>query len=200
MRTLRDSESEREIILASRSPRRRELLTAAGYRFRIIPPDDSAECGICSGEMPPEFVSRLARQKATDVAGRCSAGLIIGCDTVAECLGQILGKPADYEHARRMLTLIRGREHRVLSGLCLLDAQTGRSRIGVAVTRLYMEPITDAQLDRYLDSGDWEGKAGAFGYQDGYSWLRILEGSESNVVGLPMELLAEMLAEFPADG
>jgi len=191
-----ESRSVLHLILASGSPRRRELLTEAGYSFRVIPPRESAECGICSGETPSELVARLARQKAADVAQRCTAGLVIGCDTVAECLGRILGKPGDIEHARQMLGLIRGREHRVLSGLCLWDVATNRHDVRVAVTRLIMEPISDDQLQAYLECGQWEGKAGAFGYQDGHDWLRVLEGSESNVVGLPMELLAEMIEEY----
>jgi septum formation protein len=183
-----------ELILASRSPRRRELLAEHGYTFRVVPPSASAECGVCSGETPAQLVARLAWQKASDVAAQCASGWIIGCDTVAECLGQILGKPHDLAHARQMLMLIRGREHQVLSGLCLWDVTNQRHQLGVAVTRLFMEPISDDQLEAYLDSGDWDGKAGAFGYQDGHSWLRILEGSASNVVGLPMELLADMIA------
>jgi septum formation protein len=216
-----------ELVLASRSPRRRELLVEHGYTFRVVPPSDSVECdasltprrpafddpwivaffcGVWSvplpslhipgdggSETPAQLVARLAWQKAADVAGRGDSGLIVGCDTVAECLGQILGKPRDRSHARQMLSLIRGREHRVLSGLCVWDASNDRYQIGVAATRLIMESIADDQLQDYLDSGDWQGKAGAFGYQDGHDWLRILEGSESNVVGLPMELLAEML-------
>jgi septum formation protein len=80
--------------------------------------------------------------------------------------------------------------------VCLWDVDANSHRVRVAVTRLLMEPITDDQLQQYLDSGDWEGKAGAFGYQDGHDWLRILEGSQSNVVGLPMELLAQMMTEM----
>ena len=91
------------LILASSSPRRRQLLDEAGYAFEVIAPSDSAECGICSSETPPELVARLAYQKAEDVAKRLETGLIIGCDTVAECLGQILGKPKNRQHAREML-------------------------------------------------------------------------------------------------
>ncbi len=185
-----------ELILASRSSRRRQLLIEHGYTFRVVAPDESAECGVRRGESPRELVARLAWQKAADVAGRLDAGLIIGCDTVAECLEQVLGKPRDVRHARQMLNLLRGREHRVFSGLCLWDTAANRQRVEVAVTRLKMDRISDDQLERYLDSGDWEGKAGAFGYQDGHAWLQVLEGSESNVVGLPMELLAEMIARM----
>jgi len=156
-------------------------------------PSDAAECGVCSGESPAELVVRLARQKAADVAQRVNTGCVLGCDTVAECEGQILGKPYDEQHARAMLQRLRGREHRVLSGLCLWGIPDQEPRTGVAVTRLRMDPISDTQLDDYLAGGQWEGKAGAFGYQDRLGWVHVLEGSESNVVGLPMELLEEML-------
>jgi septum formation protein len=188
-----------KLILASQSPRRRELLTAAGYKFDIVVPDESAECGICSRETPPELVARYARQKAADVASRVDSGIILACDTVAECQGSILGKPRDRDDARQMLDLIRGREHRVYSGLCLWGRPDDRRLLRVAITTLVMDPITDAELKDYLDSGLWQGKAGAFGYQDRPGWLHIVEGSESNVVGLPMELLAEMLSEFESN-
>ena len=124
------------------------------------------------------------------------AGLILGCDTVAECNGQILGKPADPEHARAMLSTLSGREHRVLSGLCLWRVPDGEPMVDVAVTRLRMDELSPEQLDEYLAGEQWEGKAGAFGYQDGLDWVHVIEGSESNVVGLPMELLAEMLTHY----
>lgn len=184
-----------KLILASRSPRRRELLEEAGYLFEVVPPSDKAECGVCSGENPFQMVARLAHQKAADVASGISEGLILGCDTVAECNGQILGKPADKSHARRMLEALRGREHRVLSGLCLWNKPHREPVVRVATTRLRMDPLSDEEINDYLASGQWEGKAGAFGYQDRLGWVHVVEGSESNVVGLPMELLAELIAE-----
>jgi len=186
---------QRKLILASRSPRRRELLAEAGYQFDVVPAANSVECGVCSRESPAEVVARLAYEKAADVARRVGQGFILGCDTVAECNGQILGKPPDIATARRMLQLLRGREHRVLSGLCLWDYPDAQPDTRVAVTRLKMDEISDRQLDEYLDSYQWEGKAGAFGYQDRLGWIHIIEGSESNVVGLPMELLHKMLAD-----
>lgn len=185
------------LILASQSPRRRELLAEAGYPFEVIPPADSAECGLCSGESPPELVARLAYQKARDVAQRVAAGIVVGCDTVAECRGQILGKPVDRDHAKQMLELLRGRDQAVYSGLCLWHRPADRIRVEVAVTRLRMDPLTDDQIEEYLESNQWEGKAGAFGYQDRLGWVHVVEGSESNVVGLPLELLEKMLAELP---
>ena len=124
------------------------------------------------------------------------SALVLGCDTVAECDGQILGKPEDAAHARRMLQSLSGREHRVFSGLCLWPAPDGEPRVRVAITILRMDPLSDRQLDDYLAGNQWEGKAGAFGYQDRLGWVHIVDGSATNVVGLPMELLAEMLGEM----
>ena len=182
-----------KLILASQSPRRRELLAEAGYTFDVVAPEEHVECGVCSRESPAELVARLAYEKAANVAGRVGSGLILGCDTVAECDGQVLGKPPTMDIARRMLEMLRGREHRVLSGICLWDYPRLPPDTQVAVTRLRMDPISDAQLDEYLQTYQWEGKAGAFGYQDSLDWVHVIEGSESNVVGLPMELLKEML-------
>jgi septum formation protein len=195
-----------KLILASRSPRRRELLLQAGYSFEVRPPEENVEDGLehgagalIGGESPADLVARLACQKAADVARRVPSGLVIGCDTVVECRGEILGKPADEHHARQMLRALSGREHRVLSGLCLWRVSDGRCQVRVAATTLRMDPLTERQLDEYLTSGAWQGKAGAFGYQDRLGWVHVIEGSESNVVGLPQELLAEMLAQFTID-
>lgn len=185
-----------ELILASSSPRRRELLTKAGLPFRVIEPDPSAECGVCSRETPPEMVARLAYQKAANVIDKIEQGLVIGCDTVAECMGLILGKPQNRRHAQEMLERLRGRPHAVYSGLCLWDKATARRSVRVDVSRLTMDAITDEQLQAYLESELWMGKAGAFGFQDGPPWIHLTEGSATNVVGLPMELLRVMLDEF----
>ena len=187
---------QREIILASSSPRRRELLDRFGYTFRVLEPDPNAECGICSRETPPELVARLAYQKAANVIEKIDSGLVLSCDTVAECVAIILGKPENREHARQMLQRLRGRRHSVYSGVCLWDKVTSNRSIRVDVSHLWMEPITDDQLESYLDTEQWVGKAGAFGFQDGPNWIRLDEGSASNVVGLPMELLSTMLAEL----
>ncbi|MGB9689039.1 nucleoside triphosphate pyrophosphatase [Thermogutta sp.] len=186
----------RELVLASQSPRRRELLEQLRIPFRVVPPDDSAECGICSGENPAQFAARMAFQKARNVAEKVGRGLILACDTVVECRGQLVGKPRDVDHAREILRLLRGNEHRVFTGVCLWDYPDRSPDIRVACTRLVMDFIPDDAIQEYLDTGLWEGKAGAFGYQDRLGWLKILEGSESNVVGLPIELLQEMLASL----
>ena len=187
-----------KLVLASRSPRRRELLAEAGYDFEVVVPDESAECGVCSRERPEQLVARLARQKAANVASKITchphvSTRVLGCDTVAECEGQILGKPTDEMHAQRMLQMLSGREHRVLSGLCLWNVPGGDPVVRVAVTRLRMDRLSAVEIDDYLATGLWEGKAGAFGFQDRLGWIHVVDGSPTNVVGLPMEMLAEML-------
>jgi septum formation protein len=187
------------LILASSSPRRRELLADAGFAFDVIAPDASVECGVCSESGPAGLVAELAFRKATAIVeqlrgdDRRQGDIVLAADTVAECDGFILGKPRDEDGARAMLRQLSGREHRVYSGVCVWRVGDSEPETRVAVTRLRMDPLSDDDLDEYLRSGQWEGKAGAFGYQDRLGWVHIVEGSESNVVGLPMETVAEML-------
>ena len=185
------------LILASGSPRRAQLLQSAGYEFTISVASDEAECGMCSRETAPELVARYAYRKAADVVSRFECGLILAADTVASCLGQILGKPRDVDHAESMLRMLSGRKHDVYTGVCLWSVQQNQCLVEVVRTELEMSPLSEEMLESYLDSMLWEGKAGAFGYQDGNDWLQVLgDGSESNVVGLPMERLAELLENF----
>ncbi|MFV2065918.1 MAG: nucleoside triphosphate pyrophosphatase [Pirellulales bacterium] len=192
--------SAHRLILASGSPRRRELLSRAGYRFDVMVPDASAECGVCTETGPAALVVESATRKAADVVARVEHAVVVACDTVAECQGRILGKPVDTDHAREMLAALSGREHRVYSGLCVwpVDRNTPSdprtvAELRVAITSLRMDRLAEEQLAAYLASEAWEGKAGAFGYQDGLDWVHIVEGSESNVIGLPMEVLEEIL-------
>jgi septum formation protein len=186
------------LILASGSPRRRQLLNEAGYEFEVIAPHEDVECGVCSQNGPAGLVTDLAYRKAAAVRGQLSlpqATILIAADTVAECDGFVLGKPRDDVHARAMLQQLRGRAHRVLTGLCVWPLDRPEPSIQVAVTNLVMDDLSNQAIDDYLTTGEWQGKAGAFGYQDRLGWVHVTEGSESNVVGLPMEMLAEMLRD-----
>ncbi|MGL4514848.1 MAG: Maf family protein [Lacipirellulaceae bacterium] len=196
-----------ELVLASGSPRRRELLVAAGYAPRVVPPRPGAEeCGLCTNCGPAELVIDLADRKLRDVLDRFAVGeasppaagaVVLAADTVAECGGTILGKPADEAHARQMLRSLSGREHRVYTGIALaVSSATGPGPITrlFETTVLTMDPLSDQWIDDYVESGAWEGKAGAFGYQDGLGFVHVLRGSESNVVGLPMEVVRRLLA------
>jgi len=197
------------LILASGSPRRRELLTQAGYSFTVLRPDDDAESPFTG--TPEELVRHQARCKGENVFQRIQFGeeaisfpepyypVIAACDTIAVCKGEILGKPIDRSDAEWMLRLLSGSRHEVLSGLylrplCGKTAENTPPAIEIIErTILEMEPLSEERIFSYLNSGLWCGKAGAFGYQDGNDWLTIIDGSESNVVGLPMERLAEEL-------
>jgi septum formation protein len=180
-------------------------LQDAGYEFEVVAPRNEVECGICSTGGPATLVTEIAVAKALDVAAQLKDrgdlaafnGVIIACDTVAECDGAVLGKPADEAHARSMLLRLRASVHRVYSGLCVWAPQEDDAApdVRLAVSELRMDFINDEALDEYLASGLWRDKAGAFGYQDRAGWLHLVRGSESNVVGLPLELLAAMLAE-----
>ena len=188
--------SKENLILASGSPRRAQLLAAAGYDFTVMVAGEDAECGMCSRETAPEMVARYAYRKAADVVSRIDTGFVLAADTVASCVGQILGKPRNQEHAEEILRLLSGRRHDVYTGICLWSTEQNRCLVDVVRTELEMLPLSEEMLEEYLDSMKWEGKAGAFGYQDGNDWLLVRSGSESNVVGLPMERLAELLENF----
>ncbi len=198
---LMSQESPRSIVLASRSPRRLQLATAEGWRVRVVVPPEEAESEAAPrgpDESLAQYVCRLALAKAKAVAtgGPESPleGMILACDTVAEVDGRILGKPADRADARRMLLDLSGRRHRVVSGVCLWPQPDGLPLFGDAESLLEMGELSDEFLEWYLESGMWAGKAGACGFQDERLPLKLVAGSPSNVVGLPLELVREMLA------
>ena len=184
------------IVLASSSPRRLELARSAGWAVQVVLPPESVETGSPrNAEEPLEaYVRRLAQAKAEAVAALVETGTIVACDTLSEVDGEALGKPVDRDDARRMLAALSGRRHRVVSGVCVWRRPHGLPRLATAESLLEMAPLEPDLLDWYLNSGLWAGKAGACGFQDDRLPLRLVTGSPSNVVGLPLELLAEMLA------
>ena len=184
------------IILASQSPRRKTLLQTAGYDVLVIPPDESAEHSVEFIDDPRCFVKEAAEAKARFVAKRLKEGVVLAADTIAVCDSQRLGKPTDREDARRMLRQLSGRRHRVLTGVVLWHRPSDRIVRKIAETELQMDVLEEAEIESYLDTGLWKGKAGGFGYQDGWDWLHVVRGSESNVVGLPIESLPVWLDEL----
>ncbi len=194
--------SPERIILASGSPRRAELARAEGWNVEIVPPPETVETE-AAPQGPDEsleaFVVRLARAKAEAVLAVRPCGTILACDTLSEVDGLPLGKPKDPEDARRMLMALSGRRHRVVSGVCLWPAMPRAAREPVtahAESQLFMPLLEHAFIDRYLETGLWQGKAGACGFQDGHVPLELVSGSASNVVGLPLELVRAMLARL----
>ncbi|MEN0109936.1 MAG: Maf family protein [Planctomycetota bacterium] len=203
--------SQPRLMLASGSPRRRELLEAAGYALEVTPPSDGAEDpSLCSGCGPVELVRDLATAKLRNVGDRLAAqgtdAVVVAADTVAECGGAILGKPTDEEHAAAMMRTLSGRRHRVYTGLAIGRSGGGAfSTLSVETveTTLTMDELPEAWIEDYVAGGLWRGKAGGFGYQDGLGFVAVERGSETNVVGLPMEVLTERLAALgvtPAGG
>ncbi|TWT75870.1 Maf-like protein YhdE [Posidoniimonas polymericola] len=193
------------LILASGSPRRSQLLSDAGYRFEVIPPHDSAEADAPRLPDPTSLVCDLARRKAEDVvkrlAGEPQPSWVLAADTIAECGGQVLGKPDDAADARRILEALSGTRHSVLTGVCLWRSdQPAPAECWHAESQLEMDRLGDRWLEDYLASGAWEGKAGAFGYQDGLVFVRIVAGSESNVVGLPLDEVRAMFQRVGWNG
>jgi septum formation protein len=183
------------IILASSSPRRRELLHGLGVEFSVIPSDaDERVEGTVS---PGLFVETLAQRKAETVAHGCSQrSLVIGSDTVVVLNGEILGKPADEDDAYRMLTRLAGSTHEVYTGLCVMDT-AGEQKTGYTVTRVFFRELSEERIRRYIATGEPMDKAGAYGIQGfGSAFVSRIEGDYFSVVGLPLILVSDFLEEF----
>ena len=185
------------LILASASPRRSELLTQAGYTIEVVRPpfDEPDEMGPA---VPAEAQAEaLSYFKARSVANTITDGLIIAADTVVGLDRAVYGKPRDADDARRILRALAGTTHQVISGLTLLEAKTRRRMIGHDTTVVTMRSLSPKSVESYLASGAWQGKAGAYGIQaSGDAFIERIDGSFTNVVGLPMELLARMLTDW----
>ena len=187
---------KRGLILASASPRRRQLLEEAGYAFEVDP-SDVDEPGPEPGADPGAYAAGLAWRKARAVAARRGAGLILAADTVCSVAGEILNKPIDRADAERMIRLQEGGDADVITGLCLYRGDRDEWVGAVEVSVVRFRALGDAERSAYLDSGRWEGKSGAYGVQDRDPFVSVARGSFSNVVGLPMERLAALLAAHP---
>ena len=168
----------------------------AGYEFSVIVPDDSVEDTADKDLPPDQLVIQLAFLKAQYVAATLESGIVLAADTIAHCEGEILGKPTSRDDAKRMLRLMSGRAHQVLTGVCLWNCAAGKRHTYLEITSLRMDVLSDLQLEQFLDSGGWQGKAGGFGYQDGLNWVHIESGLASNVVGLPIERLTNWLSQI----
>jgi septum formation protein len=184
------------LILASASPRRRQLLAEAGYTFEVDP-SDVPEPDPASETSPSEYAAHLAWRKAMAVASRRSGGLILAADTVCAVKGIILNKPLDRADAERMIRLQEGHETDVITGLCLYHSGKDEWLGAVEKSVVHFRPLSDAERTSYLDSGRWEGKSGGYGVQDRDPFVSVVRGSFSNVVGLPMERLERLLELCP---
>ena len=186
---------QRKFILASASPRRLELLSALGYDIRVEAADIDEDAFV--GETPEETVRRLSEAKAKAVADKVTlaAEVVVAADTMVVLDGETLGKPSDPKDAVRMLTLLSGRSHRVLTSVTVWDTATGQAQTDVEETEVEFRELSDLEIEAYVATGDPMDKAGAYGVQSAFL-VRQVRGSLSNVAGLPMEMLGGMLSSL----
>ncbi len=183
-----------KIVLASTSPRRRELMESLGVPFDVIAPEGVEE--IQEGD-PREVVTINASAKASKVADGLCGGLVVGADTVVVVDDIIMGKAEDPPEAREMIEALTGRMHRVLTGLAVVDAKTGRMDVAAVETKVWMHSLTDEEIWDYVSTGEPMGKAGGYAIQGaGGALVERIEGCFENVVGLPLSRLRSMLGGF----
>jgi len=186
-----------KIVLASASPRRVELLSSAGIEFEVIPGDVSED--ILTGETPEDYVERLARAKAEDVARKTDGRFFIGADTIVLCDGEIMGKPEDSADAERMLNKLSGIPHEVITGFAVYDKERDGVIADTVRTRVYFKQLSDEEIRAYIATGCPFDKAGAYAIQGGAAHMvEKIEGSYTNVVGLPLCEVVETLRRMGA--
>ncbi|MBP3961409.1 Maf family protein [Paenibacillus lignilyticus] len=196
------SSNVRRLVLASSSPRRRELVAALDLSLPVLILSSDTDESTPTDWLPAQIVEQLGLRKARASAEMlqdddASHSLVIGADTIVVLDGQVLGKPADEQDAIRMLTELQGREHEVYTGIALVDTSSGRELVHHRMTRVMMKSMHNDQIKRYVASGEPMDKAGSYGIQGlGATLVDRIDGCYFNVVGLSLSLLSDMLAEF----
>ena len=186
------------LVLASTSPRRNELLSLLDLEFQVVPPSASEEPG--SHEKPEKLVERLALAKARSVAESTRTGLVVGGDSVVVLDGRVMGKPGDAAEAWEMLRSLRASQHVVISGVAVVNAEDGSSRVDSRTTTVVMRDYSDAEIEAYVASGEPMDKAGAYAVQDEtFHPAARVEGCYANVMGLPLCTLVELLKDSGSD-
>lgn len=171
-----------------------------GFCFEVATPPLEEPDRLGVDLSPPQRVEAISHFKARSVAAHFGDAVILAGDTLAALGGRVFGKPVDRDGARAILTALSGTTHQVVTGVTLLSARSGERLIRHDTTAVTMKRLTDAEMEAYLDTGAWKGKAGAYGIQDrGDAFIDRLAGSFTNVVGFPMELVTQMLAEWSID-
>jgi MAF protein len=192
-----------QLVLASSSPRRKELVASLGLSLPVYILSSDADESVPSDWAPAHIVEQLALRKAHATAAILrerkeeQPSLVVGADTIVVVDGQVLGKPLDRDDALSMLRSLQGREHEVYTGVACVVAQSGAATVAHRMTRVYMKPMTDEGLKRYIATGEPDDKAGAYGIQGlGATLVEKIDGCYFNVVGLPISLLSDMLAQY----
>jgi septum formation protein len=188
--------SKLDLILASASPRRRDLLAGLRARFHVVPSDVSEK--LLEGETPAAHVSRLALAKAMDVSKRIVDVWVLGADTIVLIDGQILGKPSDQDEARSMLAMLAGRTHKVFTGYAIVHARFPElRRVRYVTSEVHIRELSAGEIADYVDTGEPMDKAGAYAIQGiGSGIVETVSGSYTNVVGLPLCEVARDLKEL----
>ncbi len=182
-----------DLILASSSPRRRDYLEKMGVRFVIMKPD--ADETIMVGESPSDYVARMAAEKAQIIADLHPGEVVLAADTIVVCHDMIIGKPTDREDAKRILRLLSGRTHEVMSAVCIIKDEVEKNF--TVTTEVTFAPLSEELIDTYVASGECDDKSGAYAVQGIASmFVSKVSGSVSAVVGLPICQVREALAEF----
>ncbi len=182
------------IILASASPRRKELLTKAGYRFTCLSADIDESAFLSKDISPCEYAKRLAVAKAKSIAERYPCSVVIGADTVVDFAGEIIGKPTDAKEAEQITKKLFSAPHKVITAVAIVRLSDGIEIIESDITTVYPKRLTPEQIAEHIEGKSWRGKAGAYAIQEGGDeFVEKIEGSLTNVCGLPMELLQRML-------
>jgi septum formation protein len=183
------------VILASNSPRRRDILRQIGIDFVQLPVD--ADEKIRPGERPEDYAERVSLDKARVAAVKAGSGVVIAADTIVALESSILGKPTDVRDAHRMLKLLSGRMHHVITGLTVMDAATGKTVTRTVNTKVWFRELSDTEIEAYIATGEPLDKAGAYGIQEkGALLVNRIEGCYFNVVGLPLAVLGQILGDF----
>jgi septum formation protein len=188
-----EASAPRSLILASSSPRRRELLAQRGFAFQIVNPEVDERA--LPGESPPELAARLALAKARAVALRAPPrAVVLGCDTIVVLGEEVLGKPDDERHAVEMLLRIAGRTHRVLTAFAALADGPGAEQVGVEESLVTLRAVSRSEAEAYAAGGEPLDKAGSYALQgEGARFVTRVQGSKSNVIGLPLERVEPLL-------
>jgi septum formation protein len=185
------------LILASASPRRRQLMSEAGYEFSVVPPNIDESAFKTNDVEPVEYAKRLALAKAKSVAQEHPHSIVIGADTIVDFQGRIIGKAVNAKEAGQITKELFSASHKVITGVAIVRLSNGTELVRSDSTTVYPRKMTAEQIAEHIKSGSWRDKAGAYAIKEtGDEFVEKIEGSLTNVMGLPMELLGSLLAQL----
>jgi septum formation protein len=186
-----------QIILASASPRRKQLLAKAGYQFAVVHPEIDEAAYSTEQIAPEQYAQKLALAKAKSIAVKHPESLVISADTIVDFQGEIIGKPADAKRARQIIEKLFNSPHQVITGVAICRLCDNIELVACDTTTIYPKQLTQEQITEYIKSGRWKEKSGAYAIKEnGDEFVEKIDGSLTNVMGLPMELLERLLGKI----